>query len=192
MQWFLLLGFDDPNFVALDEAADEALDEAHQRYMDVVSDRLLARGPMMTSNHDGHTGSIHILSALNLADAEHFAFNEPYFLAGLYARLEVLEFDSWLGESMWERPGDRFAKRSWLAIWNWKQSVESPQRPDVSEAVLCGGWLRKDQLRQPTGALVSFDATDENVNAIVVSISAQINVLDYELAIIPWRRGGRS
>jgi uncharacterized protein len=161
MPWFLLLGFDDPGYVPLDHVADDELDEAHWSYMDLVADRLLARGPMLTLDHDGHVGSIHVLQADSYHAAMAFASNEPYYLAGLYERLEVVRFESWLDDSMWARVGDPLAGSSWLAMWRCERpmsSVVPARRPEVPDSVLCAGWMIDDADGTWLGAAAVFDA----------------------------------
>lgn len=194
MPWFLVLGFDNPDFgTSLDQAAHDELNEAHWSYMDRVANRLLARGPMLRANHDGHTGSVHVLSAEFHAAAEQFAFSEPYFLAGLYETVEVIGFAPWLGESMWTRPGDPTAGMSWLALWRCRGAVWSKGTvavPNVPDAVLCAGWL-VDEGRTLLGAAALVDAPAPGVAAIVAQLAAQLPDNGFELSLIPWRRGGR-
>jgi uncharacterized protein YciI len=193
MRWFVLLGYNDPGFDPLDAAVDEALDEAHQSYMDLVADRLLARGPMMTSNHNGHIGSMHIIRARNRDEAQRFAFQEPYYLAGLYERLVVFEFDSWLDKSMWERVGNRDAGKSWLVLWRWdaESLLDCRSQPIVPTCFLCAGWMIKGFEGSRCGALMAFDSSEELLPGTLTSIRAQLPVGVGEPVLIPWRRGGR-
>jgi uncharacterized protein len=196
MPWFLLLGFDVPGFgEAFDQAAEDDLNEAHWSYMDVVADRLLARGPMLTSDHDGHTGSIHVLRADDHAAAESFAFNEPYYLAGMYERVEVVRFESWLDQSMWERSGDPVAAMSWLAVWRCASDASWPvsgaRQPEVPEAVVCAGWMVDVDGHTLVGAAALVDASTDAVVTVVDDIAAQFPHERFESTMIPWRRGGR-
>jgi len=65
------------------------LTEAHWSYMDRFADRLVLRGPTVSNDGTEHTGSIHILDVADRASAERFAFGEPFWLAGLYQRVDV-------------------------------------------------------------------------------------------------------
>jgi uncharacterized protein len=195
MPWFLLLGYDDPGFVdPEDQSAEDELNEAHWSYMDLVADRLLARGPMLTPNHDGHVGSIHVLNAENHREAEMFAFNEPYYLAGLYERVEVIGFEPWIDESMWERPGDAHAGCSWLVMWRGdSRTVLSPPlgRPEIPDSVLCAGWMFDSAGASLFGAAALFDAPADDPFQVVNMIEAQLATDEWEHTLIPWRRGGR-
>jgi len=65
------------------------LSEAHWSYMDRFADRLILRGPTLSDDGSEHTGSIHILDVENLASAERFAAEEPFWVAGLYERVNT-------------------------------------------------------------------------------------------------------
>jgi uncharacterized protein YciI len=192
---FLLLGFDAAGFwEAFDQSAEDELDEAHQLYMDFVADRLLARGPMLTAAHDGHEGSVHILKANSHDDAQTFALNEPYYAAGLYKTFEVVRFDPWLRESMWERTGDPDAGRSWLVLW---RCVGSPARSvplgfsEVADSILCAGWMLDGVTGSLVGAAFLVDAKSDVVRALVDTLAEQFDLGQFEPTVIPWRRGGR-
>lgn len=60
------------------------LAEAHWSYMDRFVDRLILRGPTLSDDGTEHTGSVHVVDLADRADAERFATEEPYWLAGLY------------------------------------------------------------------------------------------------------------
>ena len=63
------------------DAILEELAEAHWSFMDGYADAMIAPGPTLTPDRTRHTGSMHIIDD----DAAHaFAFEEPYFLAGVY------------------------------------------------------------------------------------------------------------
>jgi YCII-related domain len=159
----------------------------------------------MTADHDGHTGSIHIVSCNSQPEAETFARNEPYYLAGLYARIEIDQFKPWITESMWERGGDPTAGYSWLVIWRNENQIQVPQSPPVvPDSVLCGGWLRTSADGEitsetssgtasgtTTGCAILADATATSIAAIIERIAAQLPSGWAAPTVIPWRRGGR-
>jgi uncharacterized protein YciI len=66
------------------------LAEAHWSYMDRFADRLILRGPTLSDDGTEHTGSIHVLNVTDLASAERFAAEEPFWLAGLYQRVNTI------------------------------------------------------------------------------------------------------
>ena len=67
----------------------EALAEAHWSYMDRFADRLILRGPTLSDDGTGHTGSVHVVDLADRASAERFATEEPYWQAGLYRHVTV-------------------------------------------------------------------------------------------------------
>jgi uncharacterized protein len=130
------------------------------------------------------------LSAQSYADAEAFAMNEPYFLAGMYERLEVVRFESWLAETMWERVGDSDAGRSWLIIRRCPNAIAPvPPNPPVPASVLCGGWMLAPNGESTHGAIVLLDAPGDSVSTTISSLTKDLT--DNTELVIPWRRGGR-
>jgi uncharacterized protein len=187
----MVIGYDHPELPMLDPCADRALDEAHWSYIDQVGG-LLARGPMLNGDHSGHTGSVHVIAAPDIAAANHFAFNEPYWLAGVYATVEVVEFESWLSESMWERPGGE-SPTSWFV----RVRFEDPQRDvqtssiDVPDSVLCAGWMIASTPRAIVGAALLCDGSASDTSALVSGAIARLPTEPLEISVVPWRRGGR-
>ena len=89
------------------EGVDERLGQladAHWSYMDGYADRLVARGPTLSDDGGRHTGSVHVVHAATIEEARRFAFEEPYWLAGLYASVAVTRFHSARRGSTWEHP----------------------------------------------------------------------------------------
>ncbi len=191
---FIILGYNDPEFVPLDPAEDDLLDEAHQSYMDSVVDRLRARGPMLTANHNGHTGNLHILEASSGEEVSTFVLNEPYNVAGLFARVEIFNFEPWLTESMWERIGDRNSARSWLAVWR-SSSPSTPTlnpHPTIPNAVLSIGRITDLRDNSFAGVVAMFDASDASAPGLVEALAQLTNIKTSTFSMTPWRRGGRS
>jgi uncharacterized protein len=62
--------------------------EAHQSYMDRYADRLILRGPSLSADGE-HTGSLHVVEVESRAEAEEFAYQEPYWSAGFYQPLTI-------------------------------------------------------------------------------------------------------
>ena len=57
--------------------------------MDRFADRLMLRGPTLSTDGAEHTGSVHVVDLANRAGAERFAAEEPYWQAGLYQDVTV-------------------------------------------------------------------------------------------------------
>lgn len=66
------------------EALREELLEEHWSHLDRYAARMIARGPTFTTEDESATGSVHIVDLPNSAAARAFAFDEPYYQAGVY------------------------------------------------------------------------------------------------------------
>jgi uncharacterized protein len=192
MAWYLLRGKDVSGFWdSFGQTEVDELDEAHQSYMDLIADRLLARGPLLTSNHDGHEGSIHVVEADSFAAARQLAFGEPYFAAGLFETLEIVAFEPSMQGSMWERVGDQAAGFSWMATWRSSAVLTRNVLSDVPDAVVCAGWMLDGVTGALLGAIALFDAAPSDVEDFVHGLSRVFNLDQCEVSVVPWRRGGR-
>ncbi len=70
--------------------------------MDGYADALIARGPTLTPDRTAHTGSMHIVDLPDRDAARAFAFDEPYFRAGLYGEVLIRRWRNELGRIMWD------------------------------------------------------------------------------------------
>jgi uncharacterized protein YciI len=192
-----VVGYDRPDFPVLDDAAERDLDEAHWDYIDHAPG-LLARGPILSPQHDGHAGSIHVIAEPDLAAAQQFALNEPYYLAGLYSALDIYGFESWLDTSMWERPG-LDSPTSWFVRIRFDDDRPKarPIPMAVPDAVVCAGWLTAER----PGAVVDVavvgiallvDGLLSEISTLTRDLVAHLSVDPAEVSILPWRRGGRT
>lgn len=59
--------------------------EAHLTVMDRYVSRMIARGPTLTEDRSSTTGSMHIVDLESAEEAQHFAHDEPYARAGVFA-----------------------------------------------------------------------------------------------------------
>ncbi|EFE74704.1 YciI family protein [Streptomyces filamentosus] len=75
------------------DVADQLMEwcEEHWSYMDRFDDRLILRGPTVSDDGEEHTGSVHVVDLADRAAAERFAREEPFWKAGLYRDLTVVE-----------------------------------------------------------------------------------------------------
>jgi uncharacterized protein YciI len=80
------------------------LSEEHWAFMDRYADELIARGPTLTHDDEDAetTGSLHILEVPDADAAERFAYDEPYYLAGVFADVLVHRFHKRVGTTMWD------------------------------------------------------------------------------------------
>ena len=95
---YLIYARDSPNADAL----LEELAEAHWTFMDGYADVMIARGPTLTPDRSTHTGSLHIVDLPDADAARTFAFDEPYYRAGVYRDVLVRRWRNELGRTMWD------------------------------------------------------------------------------------------
>ena len=80
----------------------EEFADAHWSFMEAYAEVMIARGPTLTADRTTHTGSMHIVD-LPDADAAHaFAFEEPYYRAGVYGEVMLRRWRNELGRTMWD------------------------------------------------------------------------------------------
>jgi hypothetical protein len=76
--------------------------EAHWSFMDRYADAMIARGPTLTPDRTTHTGSMHIVDLPDGDAARDFAFEEPYYRAGVYGDVIIRRYRNELGRTMWD------------------------------------------------------------------------------------------
>ncbi|MGC4936542.1 YciI family protein [Kribbella sp. DT2] len=80
------------------------LSEQHWAFMDRYAEELIARGPTLTHDDEDAetTGSLHILDVPDAEAVERFAYDEPYYLAGVFTEVLVHGFRKRVGTTMWD------------------------------------------------------------------------------------------
>jgi hypothetical protein len=192
---FFVLGRDHDDF----EGHSDELNERHWSYLDGAADRLVARGPTLDGEGE-HTGSVHIVRLADHATAVAFAHDEPYWLAGLYATLEVVPFRNLLGATMWQRERLPGVAPSWLACSRWPVPCAPPEveleraaralRADRS-LVFCG-LLLDLTATGAIGLVAGFDAPVPVLPAAVAALDELVGGTPHEATVERWQRGGRS
>src|ERR1051325_220156 len=74
--------------------------EANWSFMDTYADRLLVRGPTLTEDGESHTGSLHIVRLTDATETETFAYQEPFYRAGLYDTVSIRHWQDRPGRPM--------------------------------------------------------------------------------------------
>jgi uncharacterized protein YciI len=82
----------------------ESLSEEHWSFMDGYGELLIARGPTLTGrdDEDESTGSLHIVDLPDAETARRFAYDEPYYRAGVFESVLICRFHNILGRTMWD------------------------------------------------------------------------------------------
>ena len=78
------------------------LTEEHWAFMDGYAAGLIARGPTLTPDREGPTGSLHIVDLPSAEALQRFVYDEPYYLGGAFDSVEVYRFENLSGRTMWE------------------------------------------------------------------------------------------
>ena len=177
----------------------ERLGEAHWAYMDGYVDGLVARGPTLSPDGADHTGSIHVLSTPRIEDAQRFAFEEPYWLAGVYASVSVTRFHNALPGTMWDRPAPPPGSTSSLVIVSWHAQPSSHGTdPDVAllqrladtERLVFGGLLISDDAATSIGLAAALDVGVGEAAALVDALT--LPEPSAPILACRWQRGGRN
>src|SRR5512132_14940 len=128
MEWFVY-GRDRPGAGTL----REELAEAHWSFMDGYAGAMIARGPTLTADRTAATGSMHMVDLPDAAAAREFAFEEPYYRAGVFADVLVRRWRNVLGGTMWDFEGDATANRRFLVLGHGKPGMGATRDTLVAE-----------------------------------------------------------
>jgi len=96
--------------------------------MDRFADGMIARGPTLSADLGSATGSVHIVDLPDAAAARSFAFEEPNYLAGVYADVTVRRFANPLGRTMWEFPGREIEADRFLVLGHTRATAARPEQ----------------------------------------------------------------
>ena len=117
------------------EALLEELAEAHWSFMDGYAEAMIARGPTLTPDRTTWTGSMHMVDLPDAQAARAFAFQEPFYKAGVYDQVLVRRWGNALGRTMWDYPAAPGDDRRFLVIGRGRpgadparQALEAAQR----------------------------------------------------------------
>ena len=100
--------------------------EEHWAFMDRFADGMIARGPTLSDDLESATGSVHIVDLPDAAAARVFAFEEPNYLAGVYADVTVRRFANLLGRTMWQFPGRQREADRFLVLGHTRAATTRP------------------------------------------------------------------
>lgn len=176
----------------------EGFAERHWAYMDTHSDRLVARGPTLSADGTSHTGSVHVVEAASMDDARRFAFEEPYWLAGVYASVTVTRFHTVREGTMWDRPTSDSGSGSALVLVNWPAQLRAASaggdrqlrgRLAEIDLVVFGGLLTSEDGRHSVGLVAAVDADIGRAAALVAAVGLPGSTTS--VTSLRWRRGGR-
>jgi len=194
-------------FYCRDEPGNEALleefAEAHWSFMDRYADVMIARGPTTDPAGETHTGSMHMVDLPNADAANVFAFEEPYYRAGVYAEVLKRRWRNVLGRTMWDVAQAENLRR-FLIIGHGTAGIQRVRHELVAQRRLYlrdGGYIDRCIERGP---LLSDDGARWMGSAMLVELSDQAAVdamlaqdpyvlegLYARVEVYPWQFGGR-
>ncbi|WP_395022829.1 YciI family protein [Dongia sp.] len=173
---FLFYCRDKPNVSALLERHVEA----HWSYMDGYAERLLTRGPSLSDDGEVHTGSLHIVRLDDRAEAEAFAYQEPFYRAGVYGEVMIRRWHDRLGRGMRDfKPAND--DPLFLVLGHAAATPDLATRLGDRAAVY-GGTLTLDGTEQAGFAAILQAPSRDAVAALLGGTQAEIH---------RWRIGGR-
>lgn len=176
----------------------DALAERHWDYMDEYGDRLVARGPTLSPDGEEHTGSIHVIEAADTDEVWRFAYDEPYWRAGLYASVTVSRLRSALDGSMWDRPQPNDDQVSTLILMDWPtEPITTDTEQERVLATLAaqpplvfGGLLLGAAGTNAVGLVAALDLDPSKAGRVAASFHGpQADAASTTLH--RWQRGGR-
>jgi uncharacterized protein YciI len=80
----------------------ERLTPEHWTFMDGYAAELIARGPTLTPDGEETTGSLHIVDLPSVEAVKSFAYDEPYYRAGVFDDVVIRRFHNHTGGTMWD------------------------------------------------------------------------------------------
>ena len=177
--------------------------EAHWAFMDRYAPAMVARGPTLAA--DGTpTGSMHILDLPDAEAARVFAYDEPFYKAGVFAEVMIRRWRNALDRTMWDFHGDPEHNRRFLIIGHGKPG-SSATRDRLLEAhrsyfidnhyqerFIARGPLRSDDDADWVGSAMLIELPARAaVEAMLADEPYVRNGLYDSIEIHDWRFGGR-
>ena len=183
------------------EALADECTEAHWAYMDQYATTMIARGPTSSAIDLEWTGSMHIVGLPDAAAAQVFAFEEPYYRAGIFGEVFMRRWLNELGRTMWQFEGDPDRHQRFLVIGHGKPDV-AEQRGSLplrrrfleghrDQVIVSGLFLSEDDGAWVGGIMLAEAPDRAAVEALVQSDPFAQAGLYESVEIHRWRFGGR-
>jgi uncharacterized protein len=166
-------------------ALRDEMREEHWTYMDRFAKELIARGPTLAGDGDTATGSVHVVDLPDPASARAFAFDEPYYQAGVFRDVLLRRWHNALGRTMWEFPGGETGDKYLVLGLGTGQAADLAVPPGRDELIAYGPLLADDGATWlGTAALVRAAGPDQARAILTAGRYAGIEVHS-------WDFGGR-
>lgn len=171
--------------------------ERHWSFMDGYAEQMIARGPTLSAPDGEMTGSMHLVELPSPEAAQVFAFQEPFFQAGVFSEMLVRRWHNELARTMWEFTGP--GGQRFLVIGTGHPSSEGASAEQL-------GYLRSQAAQNLIAHGPTFSEQDEWIGSVTLlelpDLAAAEQLMNdspaaraglYErLEIHHWRFGGRS
>ena len=167
-------------------ALRDDLVEAHWSYMDGYASTMIARGPTLAGDGDTATGSVHIIDLSGSSAARAFAFDEPYYQAGVYRDVLLRRWRNMLGRTMWESPAYNGDRGRYLVIGLGTRPRTEPLEPAEHDELIAYGPLLSDDGIRWLGTAVILGAEDLVAARTILAEDAYAHVEAHN-----WQAGGR-
>jgi uncharacterized protein len=172
-----------------------ALGEEHWSFMDDYAKAMIARGPTFAEDGDTPTGSLHIVDLPDVDAVRAFAYQEPYYRAGVFGDVTIRRWRNSLGRTMWEYGGDHDAMH-FLVIGHARADVgavgdDLSVDHLVDRAIVCGPLLSDDGTRWAGTAATLALESRAAVEALLTDDPLVTAGLYEQIEIHPWCFGGR-
>ncbi|TWD83017.1 hypothetical protein FB561_4168 [Kribbella amoyensis] len=150
--------------------------------MDGYGDRLIARGPTLTGygDDDETTGSLHVVEVPDDEAARAFAYEDPYYRAGVFDSVRVYRFEKLAGRTMWDFAEAVEGYNRYLVI------TESESVPVTSKHLIVYGELLTLEDGQRVGRAAMLEAPDSETAAAILQADG-----DPSSEVHLWAFGGR-
>jgi uncharacterized protein YciI len=172
---------------------DQELLEEHWSYMDRFAESMIARGPMLDTDRETATGSLHVLALPSVDAAHEFVRFEPNDRAGLYAEHTIWRFENLLGRTMWEYSGQP-AEPRFLIIGRSHVarplSAETLPEELLARLVLYGALTTLDGA-EPAGIALVLQAPDRDAVDALIEDERTGLVAFADVEVLSWEFGGR-
>ena len=164
----------------------EQLVERHWSYMDGYATELIARGPTFDAAGDKPTGSVHIVDLPDPAAARAFAFDEPYYQAGVYRDVLLRRWRNLLGRTMWQVPPGHSDANRYLVIGLGAGPAADTGIPRNQDTLIAYGPLLSDDSAEWLGTAAIIQAPDPAAAAAVLTADRYADI-----EVHAWDYGGR-
>lgn len=183
------------------EALADEHTEAHWAFMDQYAATMVARGPILSDDGAEWTGSMHIVGLPDAAAAQVFAFEEPYYRAGVFGDVFMRRWRNELGCTMWQFQGDPDQNQRFLIIGHGKSDASDqhgslPLRQrfleDHRSQIIVSGLLLSDDDATWAGGIMLVEAPDRAAAEALAALDPFAQAGLYQsVELHRWRFGGR-